>query len=166
MKNKNKISEGGSGTFVGNALRILAKTGITVAPAIIDMAAKAVGLGDLINLSDAIRGDKNITGDTEALLLAEVNRDMVEMQELTKRLQSDNEHVITRLIRPVSYAFMLLNLAILMYLDGNAGSFEIKPEYIPVIQYLIGIMTAFLFGSRGGEKIMKEVNKYKSRNGN
>lgn len=70
-------------------------------------------------------------------------------------MEDKKEHSITRLVRPTSYAFVLLNLTFLMYFDGNVGNFTISKEWIPVIQYLAGIMTMFYFGSRGIEKIMK-----------
>jgi len=97
-------------------------------------------------------------GDTE-IALKILEMDLIEMQEITKRLESDNEHLITMLVRPVSYGFILLNLAFLMYFDGNIGDFQISKEWIPVIQSLAGTMTIFYFGSRGLEKIMQTYKR-------
>ena len=84
---------------------------------------------------------------------------MIEMVEVTKRLQIDSEHSITRMIRPVSYAAMFVLFMAVVLLDGNLGAFTIDKAYVPVIQSLFGIQTMFYFGSRGFEKVMKEYKK-------
>ena len=81
------------------------------------------------------------------------------MQEVTKRLESDNEHNVTRLVRPISYAAMFILYMACIFFDGNLGDFQIKEQYIPSITSLFSTMTIFYFGSRGLEKIMKTVNK-------
>ena len=85
---------------------------------------------------------------------------MVEMVEITKMLAMDNEHSITRMIRPVSYAAMFILFMSVVLLDGNLGTFSIDKAYIPVIQSLFGTMTIFYFGSRGLEKVAKTMKKF------
>jgi len=80
---------------------------------------------------------------------------MQEMVEITKRLVTDNEHSITRLVRPVSYSVMFLLFMACVLFDGNAGDFTIDKKYVPVIESLFWIQTTFYFGSRGLEKMMK-----------
>jgi len=82
-------------------------------------------------------------------------------QEITQRWKSDNEHGITRLVRPVSYGFVLILFAGLVLFDGNIGGFVINKAYIPVIQGLLYTMTIAYFGSRGIEKVAKSINKKK-----
>ena len=74
---------------------------------------------------------------------------------VTDRWKSDNEHLITRLVRPLSYMFVLFLFAIMVLFDGNKGEFSITESYIPVIETLLVTMTIALFGSRGAEKTMK-----------
>ena len=93
------------------------------------------------------------------MALKMLEMDLKEMEEVTKRLQSDNEHQITRLVRPVSYGAMFILFMSIIFLDGNVGSFEVDEVYIPVINSLFGTMTIFYFGSRGVEKIMKTIYK-------
>ena len=88
-----------------------------------------------------------------------LKQDAIEMQEVTKRLESDNEHNVTRLVRPISYAAMFVLYMACIFFDGNLGDFQIKGQYIPSITSLFSTMTIFYFGSRGLEKIMKTVNK-------
>ena len=84
---------------------------------------------------------------------------MIEMVEVTKRLSMDNEHAVTRLIRPVMTGCMFVMFLACVFFDGNLGEFTIDKAYVPVIQSLFGTMTIFYFGSRGIEKVMKTFKK-------
>jgi len=163
MENKNKnpklIKNGGQGTNVGNALRWLQKQGKVIAPELLDLAGNITGVKQLSSLGEAIRGDKSISPEDKSILLQEMENDMVEMVEVTKRLGMDNEHAVTRLVRPVSYGAMFVLFMSLVLLDGNVGEFTVDKAYVPVIQSLFSTMTIFYFGSRGIEKVMKEFKK-------
>ncbi len=154
-KNPKLKKNGGEGTNVGNALRWLAKTGKKVAPELLDIASSVTGIEGLSKLGDAIRKDKDLSDSEKELLLKEMEYDMIEMVEVTKRLKYDNEHTITRLVRPVTYGAMFIMFLSMVFFDGNIGEFKINPLYVPVIQSLFGTMTVFYFGSRGIEKVMK-----------
>jgi len=157
MKNPKLIKNGGEGTNVGNALRWLVKQGKNVSPELLDLAGNITGIKQLSTLGDAIRGDKNLPEEDKTILLQEMENDMIEMVEVTKRLQIDSEHAITRMIRPVSYAAMFILFMSVVLLDGNLGAFTIDKAYVPVIQSLFGTMTIFYFGSRGIEKVMRTL---------
>ena len=146
---------GGEGTNVGNALRWLVKQGKSVSPELLTLAGNITGIKQLSTLGDAIRGDKNLPEADKTLLLQEMENDMIEMVEVTKRLGMDNEHAVTRLVRPVTYGAMFLMFLACVFFDGNLGEFTIDKAYVPVIQSLFGTMTIFYFGSRGIEKVMK-----------
>ena len=146
---------GGEGTNVGNALRWLVKQGKSVSPELLDLASNITGIKQLSALGDVIRADKTLSQPDKDILLQEMENDMIEMVEVTKRLQIDSEHAITRMIRPVSYAAMFILFMSVVLLDGNLGAFTIDKAYVPVIQSLFGTMTIFYFGSRGIEKVMK-----------
>ena len=147
------------GTKVGNALRWLVKQGKTVSPELLDLASGITGIKQLSALGDVIRGDKNLEPQDKELLLQEMENDMIEMVEVTKRLAMDNEHQITRLVRPLTYGAMFLMFLMCVFFDGNVGDFTIDKAYVPVIQSLFGTMTIFYFGSRGIEKVMKTFKK-------
>ena len=155
MSNPKLKKNGGEGTNVGNALRWLVKQGKSVSPELLDLAGNITGIKQLSALGDAIRGDKNLPEADKNILLQEMENDMIEMVEVTKRLQIDSEHAITRMIRPISYAAMFVLFMSVVLLDGNLGAFTIDKAYVPVIQSLFGTMTIFYFGSRGIEKVMK-----------
>ena len=159
MNNPKLIKNGGKGTNVGNALRWLVKQGKNVSPELLDLAGNITGIKQLSALGDVIRGDKNLAEADKSILLQEMENDMIEMVEVTKRLQIDSEHAITRMIRPVSYAAMFILFMSVVLLDGNLGAFTIDKAYVPVIQSLFGTMTIFYYGSRGLEKISRTIKK-------
>ena len=137
----------------------LANTGKKFAPELLNIAGSVTGIESLNKLGDAISNDGELSDLDKQLLLREMEYDMIEMQEVTKRLKYDNEHVITRLVRPVIYGSMFIMFLSMVFFDGNIGSFTINPIYVPVIQSLFGTMTVFYYGSRGIEKVMKTFKK-------
>ena len=124
------------------------------------------GVGDVLPdkgllgiLKNVISKDDTIPQQDKEIALELLKQDAIEMQEVTKRLESDNEHNVTRLVRPISYAAMFIFYMACIFFDGNLGDFQIKEQYIPSITSLFSTMTIFYFGSRGLEKVMKTVNK-------
>ena len=116
--------------------------------------------------------DKLVTSDEERLALknelhtirlnAQKESGLLASQankEITKRWGSDNEHFITRLVRPVSYIWVVILFSFVALLDGNliinGIAFSIKEAYIPVIETLLSVMTVAYFGSRGIEKVQR-----------
>ena len=105
--------------------------------------------------------DKVFTSDEERLkahnLLEEIKVKSKEIdlkvdEQITKRWNSDNEHIITRLVRPFSYIAML-SLFIYMVIGG----IEIKDAFIPVVETIIITMTLAYFGGRSVEKTTKFI---------
>jgi hypothetical protein len=148
------------------------------APKLLDIALEVAGslIPGTSGVADVLQGliKGNSTGELtkEGILegsnyidleIKKLELDMVEMQELTKRLQSDNEHNLTRLVRPVTYAVAWGILGIITFFDGNIGDFTVDKAYLPMIEDLIKVMTVFYFGSRGVEKVAKEIVKYRNK---
>lgn len=106
-----------------------------------------------------IKEDKDLTETDKDLALKLLDMDVIEMEQITERLKSDNEHLVTRLVRPISYGLMFILFMACIFLDGNVGDFQIDKAYIPVINSLFGTMTIFYFGSRGIEKVFKTIYK-------
>lgn len=112
--------------------------------------------------------DKLFTSDEEKIMLKnalqiEMNKLVVEMesksneyeQEVTKRWQSDNENMVTRLTRPIGFIYVYLLFGVVMLADGNIGNFHIKDTYIPLLETLLVTYTVSYVGSRGLEKYAK-----------
>lgn len=110
-------------------------------------------------VKNVLNKDDSMPQQDKDIALELLKQDEIEMQEVTKRLESDNEHNVTRLVRPVSYAAMFILYMSCIFFDGNLGDFQIREQYIPSITSLFSTMTIFYFGSRGLEKVMKTVNK-------
>jgi hypothetical protein len=80
-------------------------------------------------------------------------------QEITKRWTSDNQHWVTRLVRPLSVTFMLALFGIVVLFDGNIGEFSVNPAYIPVIENLLITMVVAYFGARSLDKFTQIKGK-------
>ena len=111
--------------------------------------------------------DKLVTSDEEKLQLKnelvkiqleatlKANEQANEAEEqITERWKSDNEHIITRLVRPISFGWVILLFSVVIVGDTNWG-FSVKDAYIPVLESLLITMVLAYFGSRGLEKIKK-----------
>ena len=84
-------------------------------------------------LKNVISKDDTMPQQDKDIALELLKQDAIEMQEVTKRLESDNEHNVTRLVRPISYAAMFVLYMACIFFDGNLGDFQIKEQYIPSI---------------------------------
>jgi len=108
--------------------------------------------------------DKLVTSDEEKLQL---KNELVKIQleatlkaneqaneaenQITERWKSDNEHIVTRLVRPLSYSWVIFLFTTVIIGDGNFG-FSVKDAYIPVLETLLTTMTIAYFGARTIEK--------------
>ena len=110
-----ELKNNGKGTFFGNLLRGIAKTGKTVAPKLID----AITGGKVSDIIEAITGDTELTEIEKQMLVKELEQDVIEMQEVTKRWESDNQtdSYLTRNIRPLSLAFLTASMFTYIILD-------------------------------------------------
>ena len=146
LKNK------GKGTFFGNLLRSLVETGKKASP-IFD----AITGGKISDIIEAIGSSKELTAIEKEMLVKELEQDVIEMQEVTKRWESDNktESYLTRNIRPLSLAFLTLSLFIYVILDSSLKSFKIDAQWISLLGNLLMLVYGGYFGARTLEKIRK-----------
>ena len=148
----NKLKNNGKGTFFGNLLRSLVKTGKKVSP-IFD----AVTGGKVSDILNAIGSSKELTEAEKEMLVKELEQDVIEMQEVTKRWQSDmtSDSWLSKNIRPLSLAFLTLTLFIYIILDSSLESFKIDSEWISLLGNLLMLVYGGYFGARTLEKIRK-----------
>ena len=140
------------GTFFGNLLRGIVKTGKKVSP-ILD----AITGGKVSNIIKAIEGSKELNIVEKDMLVKELEQDVIEMQEVTKRWQSDNkaDSFLTKNIRPMSLAFLTITLFIYVILDSSLDSFKIDQQWISLLGNLLMLVYGGYFGARTLEKIRK-----------
>jgi hypothetical protein len=161
MSNPKLVKNGGKGTNVGNALRWLAKQGKEVAPELLSIAGNITGIESLNNLSDKIKGDAVLSDIDKELLLKELEYDMIEMQEVTKRWQSDmsSDSYWSKNIRPLSLAFLTVTLFIYIILDSSIEGFKIDSNWIDLLSSLLLLVYGGYFSMRSAEKISKTFRK-------
>ena len=115
--------------------------------------------------------DKLITSDEErelikkeleqikaTALMESENTYLKHEQEITKRWTSDNEHVLTRLVRPAVVIWSFALLTIVMLFDGNTifgHTLAIKGAYVPILETIVVTVTMAYFGGRTFDKYSK-----------
>ena len=149
MENK-KLKNNGKGTFFGNLLRSLVKTGKKVSP-IFD----AITGGKVSDILQSIGNSKELTEVEKEMLVKELEQDVIEMQEITKRWQSDmlSDSWLSKNIRPLSLAFLTLTLFIYIILDSALEGFKIDSEWVSLLGNLLMLVYGGYFGARTLEKI-------------
>ena len=148
-------------TRVGDALRFLAKQGKAFAPELLELAANVTGVKALDKLGNAIRGDKALTPQDKDLLLAELNKDVVIEQEVTKRWEADanSDNYASKNIRPFTLAFLLICMFVFIMLDSALDGFKIASEWIGLLKGLLMTAVGGYFVIRGAEKITNNIKK-------
>ena len=144
------------GTFFGNLLRSLVATGKKVSP-IFD----AITGGKVSDIIEAIGSSKELTSIEKEMLVNELEQDVIEMQEITKRWQSDmtSDSWLSKNIRPLSLAFLTLSLFIYVILDSSLEGFSIRESWISLLSSLLMLVYAGYFGARALEKVTQIKNK-------
>ena len=145
-----KLKNNGKGTFFGNLLRGLVKTGKQASP-IFD----AITGGKVSDILNAISGSKELNAVEKEMLIKELEQDVIEMQEVTKRWQSDmsSNSWLSSNIRPLSLAFLTLALFIYVILDSSLDTFKIDEQWISLLGNLLMLVYGGYFGARTLEKI-------------
>ena len=157
-KNPKLKKNGGQGTAVGNALRFLVKQGKVISPRILDIAGEITGIDSLNKLGDLISGDEQMAQVDKDLLLRELEQDVVEMQEISKRWSSDmmSDSWLSKNIRPLSIAFLTITLFIYIILDSSLEGFKIDEQWVSLLGNLLMLCYGGYFGARTLEKIRKK----------
>jgi len=90
----------------------------------------------------------------EVLMQAEVQA----QQEVTKRWEADmrSDNWLSKNIRPLICIFLTGIFVVISIFDGNVGSFNISPSYIPIYQTLLITVYGAYFAGRSIEKIKKK----------
>ena len=153
MSNPKLRKNGGKGTFFGNLWRGIVKNNIPLGETIV----AAIDGGNPIEVIKAITEDKDIAVKDKETMLADLEQDVIEMQEITKRWQSDmlSDSWLSKNIRPLSIAFLTLTLFIYIILDSSLEGFKISSEWVSLLGNLLMLVYGGYFGARTLEKIRK-----------
>ena len=153
MSNPKLRKNGGKGTFFGNLWRGVVKNNIPLGETIV----AAIDGGNPIEVIKAITEDKDIPVKDKETMLADLEQDVIEMQEITKRWESDmlSDSWLSKNIRPLSIAFLTLTLFIYIILDSSLEGFKISSEWVSLLGNLLMLVYGGYFGARTLEKIRK-----------
>ena len=151
QKNKKKFSETKVGKFLSKA-----------APGILGT------VGDVLPNNGVLGVVKNLISKDEAMPAEDKEKamkllemDMVEMQEVSKRWQSDmqSDSWLSKNTRPMSLIFLTISMVFLILLDSFEWSFSVSAGWVDLLQTLLVTVYVAYFGSRGAEKFQSIKNK-------
>jgi len=129
-----------------------------VSPTLLDLASNVPGLNALGGVADMIKGDPVMSENEKAQALALVELDKIEMQEITKRWESDmkSDNLLSKTVRPLTLIFLTLFMTFIVFTDSKTEwNFDVKESYITLLETLLLAVYLAYFGSRGIEKYKK-----------
>ncbi len=145
---------GGEGTAVCKFLRSINFSKVTE-------VVTSVLKGDISSAIDVISNSKELSEEQVKMALKELEHDVIEMQEITKRWESDNlsDSWWSKNVRPLSLMFLTVTLFIYVILDSSLEGFNVDSEWIDLLSSLLLLVYGGYFGARALEKITHLKNK-------
>ena len=132
-----------------------------IAPKILGIIGDVVpNAGILDKAKDLIQKDGNISKDDKDIALELLKIDTIEIQEITKRWQSDNlsDSWLSKNTRPLTLIFLTVSMIFLILLDSLNIEFGVDSEWIDLLKSLLITVYVAYFGSRGVEKFKSMSN--------
>lgn len=111
-------------------------------------------------IKNLIATDKQLTPQDKETALKLLEMDMVEMQEVSKRWESDmkSDSWLSKNTRPLTLIFLTVSMIFLILLDSINIEFGVDSEWIDLLKSLLITVYVAYFGSRGVEKF-KSINR-------
>lgn len=149
-KDKKTYKERNGTTRVGDFLRSINFS--KAAEVVMDIVG-----GDFKGALETIKGSDELTPAQIDFALKELEFDKQEMQEVTKRWESDmlSDSWLSKNIRPLTLAFLTATLFIYIILDSALDGFKIATEWIDLLSSLLLLVYGGYFGARTVEKVVK-----------
>lgn len=122
------------------------------------------GMGDILPdngflgvLKRLIAKDDTLTPQDKETALKLLEMDSQEIQEVSKRWQSDmtSDSWLSKNVRPITLIYLTLATTIYIVLDSLEISFKIDEAWIELLKTLLVTIYVAYFGSRGFEKYKK-----------
>ena len=147
---KKKFSETKLGKF-------LQKVGSSIVDKAEDILPDSGFYGVIKNL---ISTDKQLTPQNKETALKLLQMDLVEMQEVSKRWESDmkSDSWLSKNTRPMTLIFLTISTVFIILLDSLNIDFGVNTEWIDLLKSLLITTYVAYFGSRGVEKF-KAIGK-------
>ena len=111
-------------------------------------------------LKSLIIDDKQLTPKDKETALKLLEMDVVEMQEVSKRWESDmkSDSWLSKNTRPMTLIFLTMSTVLIILLDSFNIDFGVNTEWIDLLKSLLITVYVAYFGSRGVEKF-KAISK-------
>ena len=153
-KDKKTYKERNGTTRVGDFLRSINFS--KAAEVVMDIVG-----GDFKGALETIKGSDELTPAQIEFALKELEFDKQEMQEVTKRWESDmlSDSWLSKNIRPLTLAFLTATLFIYIILDSALDGFKIDNAWIDLLSSLLLLVYGGYFGARTVEKVVKSRKK-------
>ena len=149
-KNKKKFSETKVGAFLSKAAPgILGTVG--------DVLPDSGVFGVVKNL---IQKEPALPAEDKEKAMKLLEMDIVEMQEVSKRWESDmkSDSWLSKNTRPLTLIFLTVSMVLLVLLDSFEIQFEVDSGWVDLLKSLLITVYVAYFGSRGAEKF-KSISK-------
>ena len=144
QKNKKKFSETKVGKFLSKA-----------APGILGTVGDVLPDQGVFGIvKNIISKDETLPPEDKEKAMKLLEMDMVEMQEVSKRWESDmkSDSWLSKNTRPMSLIFLTISMVFLILLDSFEWSFSVSAGWVDLLQTLLVTVYVAYFGSRGAEK--------------
>ena len=133
------------------------------APGILDIAGDVLPDAGLFGLvKNLITKDTVLPVEDKEKALKLLEQDMIEMQEISKRWESDmkSDSWLSKNTRPMSLIFLTVMTIAFIWVDSHESlSFTVEQEWISLLKTLTATVYVAYFGSRGVEKFKTISNK-------
>jgi len=149
-KNRKKLKDTAVGQFLTNA-------GSDIIGSLGDVLPDKGVFGLVKNL---IKKDPVLPPEDKEKALALLNQDTVEMQEVSKRWQSDmqSDSWLSKNTRPMTLIFLTVAMVLLIFIDSTGLDFSVDSGWVDLLKSLLITVYVAYFGSRGAEKF-KTISK-------
>ena len=126
-----------------------------VAPGILGIAGDILPDAGIFGIvKNLITKDDTLPQEDKEKALMLLEQDMVEMEEVSKRWESDmkSDSWLSKNTRPMSLIFLTLSMVLLILLDSFEWDFHVSEGWVSLLQTLLVTVYVAYFGSRGAEK--------------
>ena len=152
---KKKFNETKVGQFLSKA-----------APGILGTVGEVLPDRGVLGLvKNLIHKDPALPVEDKEKALKLLEQDMVEMQEISKRWESDmkSDSWLSKNTRPISLIFLSVMTIAFIWVDSHESlSFTVEQEWISLLKTLTTTVYVAYFGSRGAEKF-KTISNNKNK---
>ena len=116
--------------------------------------------GALGMVRNLIKKDPDLPPQDKETALMLLEQDIVELQEVSKRWDSDmkSDSWLSKNTRPMTLIFLTVSVVIFILLDGFDIAFGINSGWIDLLKSLLITVYVAYFGSRGVEKFTSITN--------